>query len=72
MSKREIIDNLNELIARQRTQIKGQQYVIDYLKSNQGKAVRELEYLRSRYDSADERKAVEKGIEIVKKCLECN
>lgn len=70
MSKNEVIENLNELIELKNVKIAGMQYAIDVLKKREAKALRELGYLKAKYDSADERRAIDSAIEVVKKSYE--
>lgn len=70
ITKNETIENLNDLILLKNTKIAGLTSAVNYLKGNKSKVLRELNYLKSQYDSQVERQVVEKAIEIVTKIYE--
>lgn len=69
MNWEEIIDNLNDLIETKNTKLKGYEIAIEHLRNQREKIMRELMYLKSRYDSQVEREVVDNVINLMKEIL---
>lgn len=69
-TKNDVIENQNALISILKERVNLYRYRSELLEDTQRKVIRELGYLKKRYDSADERHVVDKCIELIREIYE--